>query len=113
MNVEPVSLLEGLSTTRAIRRYTDAPIPDGDLSTILWHAGRAPSGSNRQPFRFLVLRDGSNAVAAKSLLGATFRAGWSAKREAECLRKTIHAVTETTEVWQGDSRGRDYSGNAE
>ena len=83
MNAEPVSLLEGLSTTRAIRRYVDAPIPDSDLTTILWHAGRAPSGSNRQPFRFLVLRDGPNASAAKSLLGASFRAGWSAKREAD------------------------------
>ena len=42
--------------------------------------GRAPSGSNRQPFRFLVLRDGPNAVAAQALLGASFRAGWEAKR---------------------------------
>jgi nitroreductase len=55
---DPVGLLEGLATTRAIRRYTDEPIPDDDLASILWHAGRAPSGSNRQPFRFLVLRDG-------------------------------------------------------
>ena len=33
----------GLATTRAIRRYRDDPIPDADLATILWHAGRAPS----------------------------------------------------------------------
>jgi len=77
----PVSLLEALATTRAIRRYTDASIPDEDLEQILWHAGRAPSGSNRQPFRFLVLRSGPNAVAAKSLLGEAFRRGWNAKRE--------------------------------
>ena len=42
--VEPIGLLEGLATTRAIRRYTDEPIPDDDLATILWHAGRAPRG---------------------------------------------------------------------
>ena len=51
-------LLTGLATTRAIRRYRDEPIPEDDLASILWHATRAPSGSNRQPFRFLVLRDG-------------------------------------------------------
>lgn len=51
-----ISLLEGMATTRAIRRYTDDPMPDDDLATILWHATRAPSGSNRQPFRFLVDR---------------------------------------------------------
>ncbi|MGH9216835.1 MAG: nitroreductase family protein, partial [Acidimicrobiales bacterium] len=50
-----------MATTRAIRRYTHDPIPEDDLATILWHATRAPSGSNRQPFRFLVLRD--SAVA--------------------------------------------------
>lgn len=79
----PIGLLEGLASTRAIRRYTDDPIPDDDLTTILWHAGRAPSGSNRQPFRFLVLRDGSNARAAKVLLGEAFRAGWNSKRQAD------------------------------
>ena len=66
-------------TTRAIRRYTADPIPDADLATILWHAGRAPSGSNRQPFRFLVLRDGPKAMPAKALLGESFRAAWADK----------------------------------
>jgi nitroreductase len=88
---EGVGLLEGLATTRAIRRYTDAPIPDEDLATILWHAGRAPSGSNRQPFRFLVLRDGPDAHAAKELLGNAFRAGWNAKREADGYRPSRFA----------------------
>lgn len=77
----PISLLEGLATTRAIRRFTDDPVPDDDLSTILWHATRAPSGSNRQPFRLLVLRDGPKATEAKALLGAAFRLGWSHKRK--------------------------------
>ncbi len=84
-------LLEALATTRAIRRYTDDPIPDDDLAAILWHAGRAPSGSNRQPFRFLVLRDGPNAVAAKALLGDAFRTGWATKREAEGYRPSRFA----------------------
>jgi nitroreductase len=74
-----ISLLDGLATTRAIRRYTNEPIPTDDLATILWHASRAPSGSNRQPFRFLVLAGGPNAVAAKAMLGKSFRAGWNDK----------------------------------
>ena len=74
-----ISLLEGMATTRAIRRFTDEPIPEGDLATILWHATRAPSGSNRQPFRFLVLRDGPAAVEAKSILGRSFREMWAVK----------------------------------
>jgi nitroreductase len=74
-----IHLLEGLASTRTIRRYTDDPIPSEDLNTILWHATRAPSGSNRQPVRYLVLADGSNAITAKSILGEAFRRGWAAK----------------------------------
>ena len=79
----PLGLLEGLATTRAIRRYLPDPIGDEDLATILWHAGRAPSGSNRQMFRFVVLRDGPVAVQAKALLGRCFREGWNAKRSGD------------------------------
>ena len=84
-----VDLLEGLATTRAIRRIRTDPIPDDDLATILWHATRAPSGSNRQPARFVVLRDGPAAVEAKALLGRSFRAGWAEKAAAERLRHGV------------------------
>jgi nitroreductase len=86
-----VGLLEGLATTRAIRRYRPEPIPTDDLATILWHAGRAPSGSNRQPFRFLVLRDGPAATEARAVLGESFRAGWAAKRDADGYRPSRFA----------------------
>jgi len=77
--MESISLLDGLATTRAIRRFTPDPIPEHDLSTILWHATRAPSGSNRQPFRFLVLRDGPKAQQAKALIGGACRQIWGHK----------------------------------
>lgn len=72
-------LLTGIATTRAIRRLAPDPIPDDDLAAILWHATRAPSGTNRQPTRFLVLRDGARAPEAKAVLARGFRDGWSAK----------------------------------
>ena len=64
-----VSLYEGLLSTRAIRRYTDEKIPDEVLRDIFFAATRAPSGSNRQPFRFIVLTDGPVAAEAKRLIG--------------------------------------------
>ena len=80
---EEVPLYEGLLTTRAIRRYTDEPVPDEDLRDILFAATRAPSGSNRQPFRFIVLTDGPVAREAKRLIGEGARQFWAAKREAD------------------------------
>ena len=59
------SFFDVVTTTRAIRRYRPDPIPERDLARMLFAATRAPSGSNRQPFRFLVLRDGPSATAAR------------------------------------------------
>jgi nitroreductase len=75
-----IGVLEALATTRAIRRYRDVPIPEADLATILWHAARAPSGSNRQPFRFIVLRDEPATAEPRALLGRAFRESWARKR---------------------------------
>lgn len=68
-----------VTTTRAIRRYLPDPIPDEDLNKILFAASRAPSGSNSQPWRFVLLRDGPTAKRARALLGETFRSMWAEK----------------------------------
>jgi nitroreductase len=75
-----IGLLEGIATTRAIRRYLDEPIPDEALRDILFAATRGPSGSNRQPFRFVVLTDSPKAKEAKRLIGSAARSMWSDKR---------------------------------
>lgn len=78
-----LGLLEGLATTRTIRRYTDEPVPEHALAQILWLATRAPSGSNRQPVRYLVLRDGPAAMQARAVLGRSARAAWQEKETAD------------------------------
>jgi hypothetical protein len=40
---DTVGMLEGLTTTRAIRRYRDEPIPHEALRAILFSATRAPA----------------------------------------------------------------------
>lgn len=75
-----VGLLEGITHTRAIRRYADESVPPDALRAMLFAASRAPSGSNRQPYRFLVLTDGPNAQAAKSLIAEGAQRAWGGKR---------------------------------
>jgi nitroreductase len=76
-------VLRALSTTRAIRRYLPDPIPEADLQAMLFAATRAPTGSNRQGFRFVVLTDSPVAQQAKRLLGDVARAAWADKRVAD------------------------------
>jgi nitroreductase len=75
-----VGLIEGLSSTRAIRRYLDEPIPESALRDMLFMATRAPSGSNRQPFRFIVLTDSDVAKKAKELIAVGAQKVWNHKR---------------------------------
>ena len=51
------TLLEGIMTTRALRRYTDEPVSDDDVLTILRAAQQGPSGGNIQPWQFIVATD--------------------------------------------------------
>lgn len=51
-----MDILELIKTRRSIRKYKLDPIPEEEINKIL-EAGRwAPSASNRQPWRFIVLR---------------------------------------------------------
>lgn len=42
---------------RSIRRYTDEPVDETDLQALLEAGMAAPSGSNRKPWRFVVVTD--------------------------------------------------------
>lgn len=80
---DSVGLLQGIATTRAIRRYEDRPVSRDLLRVVMFAATRAPTGSNRQPFRFLVLTDGPKALEAKRLVADGARRIWEAKRRAD------------------------------
>jgi F420 biosynthesis protein FbiB-like protein len=46
-----------LRTRRSIRRFQPDPVPDSVIESILSTATYAPSAHNRQPWRFVVVRD--------------------------------------------------------
>lgn len=46
-----------VATRRSVREFSDRPIPGGVLEACLLAAGSAPSGANKQPWRFIVIRD--------------------------------------------------------
>jgi nitroreductase len=83
IHADIVGMLEGLTTTRAIRRYLPEPVPEDVLRDILFAATRAPSGSNRQPFRFLVLTDSETSCAAKELIATGAQKLWNKKRSTD------------------------------
>jgi nitroreductase len=84
MTDEMLAMYEGITTTRAIRRFQyEVDIPDAVLAKMFYAATRAPSGNNSQPFRFIVLRRTPGAAEARKLLGVAFRSRWQRKSADE------------------------------
>ena len=67
-----MDLYEAMRTNRAVRRYRPDPVPDDVLLRCLEAATWAPSGSNRQAWRFVVLR----SPEVRAVLGPAYRRGW-------------------------------------
>jgi nitroreductase len=53
---------------RACRRFSDAPVTDGDLARVLDAAVHAPSAENKQPWEFVVVRDAARRQAIGELM---------------------------------------------
>jgi iodotyrosine deiodinase len=48
---------EEMSLRRSVRRFSSRPVPIDVIRSCLKAAGSAPSGANRQPWRFVVVQD--------------------------------------------------------
>jgi len=53
-----LSAKEAIEQRRSIRKFRPDPVPDELLNQMLEAARLAPSGTNRQPWRFQIIKDG-------------------------------------------------------
>lgn len=49
--------LHAMQHRRTIRDFSDRPVPQSVIETIIATAGTAPSGANKQPWRFVAVQD--------------------------------------------------------
>ena len=67
-----MDVFEALYTTRAMRRVSEDPIPNDVLKQMVDAGIRAPSGSNRQGWKFIVVTD----PKIRNQLGNLYREAW-------------------------------------
>jgi len=91
-----MELQEVMRMTFAAREFTDDPLPDATLRTILEHARFAPSGGNRQGWKVVVVREATTKQALIPLIEPTVRRYWAQVQAGEAPWNTIHptALTE-------------------
>ncbi len=68
-----IGLFEAIYSQRAIRRLKPDPVPDDLVHQLIEAATKAPSGGNRQPWAFIVIRD----AATKQKLGEWYLDAWN------------------------------------
>ena len=61
------AVLENIANRKSVRAFTDEPVSDADIETLLRAAMAAPTAMNRQPWEFVVIndRDTLKALAGK------------------------------------------------
>jgi nitroreductase len=67
-----MDLLEAIDSRASVRDLQPVDVPEADLARILEAGRRAPSGRNRQPLEFIVVRDPTTIAvlaAAQACLG--------------------------------------------
>ncbi len=65
-----MDFFETVRKRRSIRHYSDEPVPHGDILTMLEAAILAPSATNEQPWRFIVIRDKSLREGMRDAINA-------------------------------------------
>lgn len=80
--------MKEIDERRSIRKYTTQEISDNDITDILISATKAPSSKNRQPWKFVVVKDG----AKKDMLDA-FRKGIEREKNHALLENSKQHIT--------------------
>jgi len=68
----PFDLYEALYTTRSMRRLKPDPVPPDLIVKVIEAATMGPSGGNRQPWMFVVVRE----QASKDFVALRYRKAW-------------------------------------
>ena len=77
-----MELFEAIRTRRSIRNYTGEPMPAEDLMAIVETARLAPSGSNMQPWEFIIVTD-------REAIDTLKNRGWV---DGQCQRNNLHCA---------------------
>ena len=70
-----MNTLEAIAGRRSIRKFRDTPVSDEDIKVILNAGLQAPSSGNRQPWRFVVVKEDKRAEMVRVMREGIDRLG--------------------------------------
>ncbi len=93
-----MDVLEAINKRKSVRVYKSTPVDDATLNIVLEAARQAPSWSNTQCWRFVIIRD----EKTRGELADT--AVWANNRGIECTRKAPVLIVACAEVGRAGFR---------
>ena len=73
-------IYEVMNTQRAVRRWTGEPVPEATIRRVIEAATKAPSGSNLQPWAFVVVTDDDKRQLLADAIRASFEQRFGGQR---------------------------------
>lgn len=89
-----MDIQEAVESRRSVRRFLTEPVPRSDLERMVWAASWAPSGCNRQMWKFVIVEKADTIQWFGQFTGM----GWVAKAPALVL----FVLDPETEYWRED-----------
>jgi iodotyrosine deiodinase len=77
---------DALRRRRSVRMFADAPVPESTIAWLVRCAHTAPSGANKQPWRFVCVRDPAVKARIRAGAEAEERAFYGGRANPEWLR---------------------------
>lgn len=77
---ETADIYEIMNTQRAVRQWTDQPVPRETIRRIIEAATKAPSGSNLQPWAFVVITDDDKRQLLADAIRTSFQQRFGGQR---------------------------------
>ncbi len=63
-------VITAIHQRKSVRKYSDAAVPESVLDDLIYCATCAPTGNNRQPWRFVVINDPATLSACAEIIPA-------------------------------------------
>jgi iodotyrosine deiodinase len=79
---------------RSVRQFADRPVPDGVIEDCLRAAAAAPSGANKQPWRFVVVTDPAVKRRIRAAAEEEERAFYQGRASQEWLNDLVPLGTD-------------------
>ncbi|MQF83112.1 hypothetical protein FIM02_02990 [SAR202 cluster bacterium AD-802-E10_MRT_200m] len=86
-----ISLHDAIYSQRAIRKFQNYPVSEELVYQVLDAAIRAPSGGNRQPWVFIVIRDTNKKQQISELYKRSFEQAYGSTGKSQSLGSQVYS----------------------